>query len=89
MGHRMTAHVSLPSLAVEVVPIDLLHPDPATHRLIGKEEPAFSPGPQAPGMGPSPTNPVILAIVVALRDVEQRRARGKVLTHPTSKRPAP
>ena len=33
-------------------------------------------------------NPVILALVVALRDVEQRRGRGKVLTHLTSKRPA-
>ena len=84
----MTAHVSLPSLAVEVVPIDLLHPDPANHRLIGKEEPAFSPGPQAPGMGPRPTNPVILALVVALRDVEQQRGRGNVLIHVTAKRPA-
>ena len=33
-------------------------------------------------------NPVILALVAALRDVEQRRGRGKVLTHLTSKRPA-
>ena len=33
-------------------------------------------------------NPVILALVVALRDVEQRRGRGKVLTHLTVKRPA-
>ena len=38
--------------------------------------------------GPRPTNPVVLALVVALRDVEQRRGRGKVLTHLTSKRPA-
>lgn len=37
---------------------------------------------------PYPVNPVILAIVAALRDVEQRRGRGKVLTHLTSKRPA-
>ena len=37
---------------------------------------------------PRPVNPVILALVVALRDVEQRRGRGKVLTHLTSKRPA-
>jgi len=38
--------------------------------------------------GSRPANPVILALVVALRDVEQRRGRGKVLTHLTSKRPA-
>ncbi len=37
---------------------------------------------------PRPVNPVILALVAALRDVEQRRGRGKVLTHLTSKRPA-
>jgi hypothetical protein len=37
---------------------------------------------------PRPVNAVILALVVALRDVEQRRGRGKVLTHLTSKRPA-
>ena len=37
---------------------------------------------------PRPANLVILALVVALRDVEQRRGRGKVLTHLTSKRPA-
>jgi hypothetical protein len=37
---------------------------------------------------PRPINPVILALVAALRDVEQRRGRGKVLTHLTSKRPA-
>jgi hypothetical protein len=37
---------------------------------------------------PRPGNPVILALVVALRDVEVRRGRGKVLTHLTSKRPA-
>jgi hypothetical protein len=37
---------------------------------------------------PRPVNPVILALVVALRDVEQMRGRGKVLTHLTSKRPA-
>lgn len=35
-----------------------------------------------------PVNPVILALVVALRDVEQRRSRGKVLTHVTIRRPA-
>lgn len=35
-----------------------------------------------------PVNLVILALVVALRDVEQRRGRGKVLTHLTSKRRA-
>ena len=37
---------------------------------------------------PRPVNPVILALVVALRDVERRRGRGKVLTHVTAKRPA-
>jgi hypothetical protein len=37
---------------------------------------------------PRPANLVILALVVALRDVEQRRGRGKVLTQLTSKRPA-
>jgi hypothetical protein len=37
---------------------------------------------------PRPVNPVILALVVALRDVEQRRGRGKVLTHVTANRPA-
>ena len=31
-------------------------------------------------------NPVILALVVALRDVEQRRGRGKVLTQVILKR---
>ena len=35
-----------------------------------------------------PVNPVILALVAALRDVEQRRGRGKVLIHATAKRPA-
>ena len=38
---------------------------------------------------PRPTNPVILALVVALRDVEARRARGKVLTDPTAKEQTP
>jgi predicted nucleic acid-binding Zn ribbon protein len=38
---------------------------------------------------PRPTNPVIFALVVALRDVEQRRARGNVLTDPTAKEPTP
>ena len=37
---------------------------------------------------PRPVNRVILALVAALRDVEQRRGRGKVLTHVTAKRPA-
>jgi hypothetical protein len=37
---------------------------------------------------PRPVNLVILALVVALRDVEQLRGRGKVLTHLTSRRPA-
>jgi hypothetical protein len=37
---------------------------------------------------PRPVNLVILALVAALRDVEQRRGRGKVLTHVTAKRPA-
>ena len=37
---------------------------------------------------PRPVNPVILALVVALRDVEKRRGRGKVLTHVIIKRPA-
>jgi predicted nucleic acid-binding Zn ribbon protein len=36
-----------------------------------------------------PTNPVVLALVVALRDVESRRARGKVLTDLTPKEPTP
>jgi hypothetical protein len=36
-----------------------------------------------------PTNPVILALVVALRDVEARRARGNVLTDPIAKEPTP
>ena len=40
------------------------------------------------GPAPRPVNLVILALVVALRDVEQRRGRGKVLTHLTIKRPA-
>ena len=40
------------------------------------------------GLAPRPVNLVILALVVALRDVEQRRGRGKVLTHLTIKRPA-
>jgi hypothetical protein len=39
-------------------------------------------------LAPRPVNLVILALVVALRDVEERRGRGKVLTHLTSKRPA-
>jgi predicted nucleic acid-binding Zn ribbon protein len=39
--------------------------------------------------GPCPTNPAILALVVALRDVEARRARGKVLTDLTAKEPTP
>ncbi len=38
--------------------------------------------------GPRPVNLVILALVVALRDVEQRRGRGKVLTQVTFKRRA-
>jgi hypothetical protein len=46
-------------------------------------------GRQSTGQGPRPTNPVILALVVALRDVEQRRSRGKVLIHVTTKRTAP
>ena len=37
---------------------------------------------------PHAANAVVLALVVALRDVELRRGRGKVLTHLTSKRPA-
>lgn len=37
---------------------------------------------------PRPANAVILALVAALYDVEQRRGRGKVLTHVTSRRPA-
>ena len=40
------------------------------------------------GRARPPVNPVILALVLALRDVEQWRGRGKVLTHVTSKRPA-
>ena len=39
--------------------------------------------------GARPTNPVILALVVALRDVEARRVRGNVLTDPIPKEPAP
>jgi hypothetical protein len=38
---------------------------------------------------PAGTNPVILALVVALRDVESRRARGNVLTDPTAKEQTP
>ena len=38
---------------------------------------------------PRPVNPVVLALVLALRDVELRRGRGKVLTHLTIKRPSP
>jgi hypothetical protein len=50
--------------------------------------PIASPG--ASGVpGQRPTNPVILALVVALRDVESRRARGNVLTDPTAKEPTP
>jgi hypothetical protein len=37
---------------------------------------------------PRPVSLVVLALVVALRDVEERRGRGKVLTHLTSTRPA-
>lgn len=46
---------------------------------------------RAPGRAGTPprsVNLVILALVVALHDVEERRGRGKVLTHLTSKRPA-
>lgn len=39
--------------------------------------------------GPHSTNPVVLALVVALRDVEQRRGRGNVLTDPTVKEQTP
>ena len=39
--------------------------------------------------GPHSTNPVVLALVVALRDVESRRARGNVLTDPTAKEQTP
>jgi hypothetical protein len=39
--------------------------------------------------GAHPTNSVILALVVALRDVESRRVRGNVLTDPTAKEPIP
>ena len=38
--------------------------------------------------GPHPVNPLILALVAALRDVEQRRGRGKVLIQVIEKRPA-
>ena len=37
---------------------------------------------------PRPANAVILALVAALYDVEQRRGRGQVLTHVTVRRPA-
>jgi len=44
--------------------------------------------PGAPGKpGQRPTNPVVLALAVALRDVESRRARGNVLTDPAAKEP--
>jgi|GEM_PF-1528175 hypothetical protein len=43
----------------------------------------------SPKVGPGPTNPVILALVVALRDVEARRARGNVLTDPIPEEPNP
>lgn len=39
--------------------------------------------------GPHPTNAVILALVVALRDVEARRVGGNVLTDLTPKEPTP
>ena len=39
--------------------------------------------------GPHSTNSVVLALVVALRDVESRRARGNVLTDPIAKEPTP
>jgi len=39
--------------------------------------------------GPHPANPVVLALVVALRDVEARRARGNVLTDLIPKEPKP
>ena len=38
---------------------------------------------------PCPVNPVILALVEALRDVERRRTRGNVLTHLPTKRTDP
>ena len=49
---------------------------------------AHSVAPESLHPTPRPINPVILALVAALRDVEQRRGRGKVLTHLTSKKPA-
>jgi hypothetical protein len=37
---------------------------------------------------PRSVNPVVLALEVALRDIEGRRSRGKVHGPPTSRRPA-
>ncbi len=37
---------------------------------------------------PRSVNPVVLALVVALRDIEERRSRGKVGLPPTTRRPA-
>jgi hypothetical protein len=50
---------------------------------------AIAPPGASPKAGPHPTNPVVLALVVALRDVDARRARGNVLTDQTAKEPTP
>jgi hypothetical protein len=66
-----------------------VHTPGGTKPLVGAVARCASPEDQGsvhPARGP--VNLVILALVVALRDVEQRRGRGKVLTHLTSKRPA-
>jgi hypothetical protein len=43
----------------------------------------------SPKPGSHSTNPVVLALVVALRDVEARRTRGNVLTDPIREEPRP
>lgn len=79
--------------------LDALHPGNNRFDLPGAQPVAGaginSPGStdlrESPGSAhpaPCPVNPVILALVMALRDVEQRRGRGKVLIHATAKRPA-
>lgn len=52
---------------------------------------ATEPTPIRPRRGPaapaSAGNPIVLALVVALRDIQSRRVRGKVPS-PSSRRPA-
>ena len=44
--------------------------------------------PRCPAAPAKAVNPVVLALVVALRDIEERRGRGKVGLPPTARRPA-